>query len=30
MYLDRRGAPPEVELPPLRRMTAETVEASGS
>ena len=30
MYLDRRGAPPEAELPPVRYMRTETVERAGT
>jgi asparagine synthetase B (glutamine-hydrolysing) len=30
MYLDRRGAPPEAELPPVRYMNAEIVQSMGA
>jgi hypothetical protein len=30
LYLDRRGAPPEVELPPIRYMNAEAVQSAGA
>ncbi|HUR96222.1 MAG TPA: asparagine synthetase B [Gemmatimonadales bacterium] len=30
MYLDRRGAPPEVELPPMRYMNSASMETAGS